>query len=354
MPPRLSPTSLHAIQPLKAFRAPSSISPILRTLPPRPLLPRKSFRPLSQRGPQRPQQRPQYNRFGRPQAVYDLWLTSPYFRYGVGAVGLGGGTFYILNLEKVPVTGRRRFNCYSPAQEKAMAESVYQMLMQDYGQDILPPSHPDSKLVNKVMGRLIVAAGLEGENWEVKVINDPNQQNAFVLPGGQVFVYSGILPICAGEDGLAAVLGHELAHNVVHHSSEKMSRMLALTVFAYLFSFVFDISSQFSHTLLEIAFSLPGSRKMESEADYVGLLMMAEACYDPNKAVGLWERMAKAEKGAVPQILSTHPASKRRMMVIQEWLPQAQQKRAESECSITSGYMDDFTRVFGHEGERFW
>ena len=235
-----------------------------------------------------------------------------------------------------------------------MAESVYETTMRDYEGYVLPPSHPDSKLVNKVMGRLIVAAGLEGENWEVKVIDDPNQQNAFVLPGGKVFVYSGILPICAGEDGLAAVLGHELAHNVVHHTSEKMSRMLALTIFAYLVSFILDISSQFSYGLLDIAFTLPGSRKMESEADYVGLLMMAEACYDPNAAVGLWERMAATEEGAAPQILSTHPASKRRMTVIQEWLPQAQQKMAESPCSVTSGYMDDFSRVFGHEGERFW
>ena len=350
MPPRLSPSSFHAIQPLKALRFPPSISPIHRTLPHRPLLAQNSFRPLSQRRPQRPQ----YNRFGRTQAAYDLWVTSPYFRYGVGAVGLGGGAFYILNLEKVPVTGRRRFNYYSPAREEAMGESQYQMIMQEYGRDVLPPSHPHSKLVNKVLGRLIMAAGLEGQNWDVKVINDPEQQNAFVLPGGKVFVYSGILPICGGEDGLAAVLGHELAHNVVHHTSEKLSRMLVLTSFVVLLSYAFDISSWFSHAVLDIAFELPGSRKMESEADYVGLLMMAEACYDPDAAVGLWERMAKAEKVAAPQILSTHPASKTRMTVIQEWLPQARQKMAESPCGITSGYMDDFTRIFGHDGERFW
>ena len=350
MPPRLSPSSLHAIPPLKALGFLRSISPILRTLPHRPLLSRNSLRPLSRQGPQRPQ----YNRFGNPKAAYDLWLTSPNFRYGVGAVALGGGVFYILNLEEVPVTGRRRFNCYSPAREEAMAQSEYQMVLQQYGRYVLPPSHPHSKLVNRVMGRLITAAGLEGQNWEVRVINDPEQQNAFVLPGGKVFVFSGILPICAGEDGLAAVLGHELAHNVVHHTGEQLSRMLVLTIFAVLFSYTFDISSQFSHALLDIAFKLPGSRKMESEADYVGLLMMAEACYDPNAAVGLWERMAKAEKGSAPQILSTHPASKNRMTVIQEWLPQAQQKRAESPCGITSGYMDDFTRVFGHEGEGFW
>ena len=350
MPPRLSPSSFHAIQPLKASRFPPSIFPIHRTLPHRPLLPQKSFRPLSRRGPQRPQ----YNRFGRTQVVYDLWANSPNFRYGVGAVGLGAGAFYVFNLEKVPVTGRRRFNCFSPAREEAMAESTYEMIMEDYGQYVLPPSHPHSKMVTRVLGRLITAAGLEGQNWQVKVIDDPEQQNAFVLPGGKVFVYSGIFPVCAGDDGLAAVLGHEIAHNVVHHTSEQLSRMLVLTTFAYLFSYTFDISSLFSHALLDLAFKLPGSRKMESEADYVGLLIMAQACYNPDAAVGFWERMANAEKDASPQILSTHPASKSRMTVMQEWLPQARQKMAESQCGITSGYMDDFTRVFGHEGERFW
>ena len=233
-----------------------------------------------------------------------------------------------------------------------MAESEYQNIMQQYGRYVLPPSHPHSKLVSRVLGRLIMAAGLEGQNWEVKVINDPKQKNAFVLPGGKVFVFSGILPVCADEDGLAAVLGHELAHNVVHHTGEQLSRMLVLTVFAALLSYTFDISSRFSHGLLNIAFKLPGSRKMESEADYVGLLMMAEACYDPNAAVRIWERMAEAEKGAPLQILSTHPASRKRMTVIQEWLPQAQQKRAESPCGITSGYMDDFKNKFSFERNR--
>ncbi len=209
-------------------------------------------------------------------------------------------------------------------------------------------------MVNRVLGRLIQAAGLEGQKWEVRVIDDPEEMNAFVLPGNKVFVFSGILPICAGEDGLAAVLGHEIAHNVAHHTGEKISQWFYLFPFALLLSFTFDISGQAAQTLLSLALEWPGSRKMESEADYIGLLMMAQACYDPSAAVGLWDRMAQAEKVAVPQILSTHPASKKRMAVIQEWLPQAQQKRAESQCGITAGYVDEFTQAFGHGDEGFW
>ena len=198
------------------------------------------------------------------------------------------------------------------------------------------------------MQRLIPAAGLEGQKWEVRVINDPRQSNAFVLPGGKVFVFSGILPICAGEDGLAAVLGHEMAHNVAHHTGERISQMAYLMPIALLLTWTLDISGQTSQYVLDIALQRPGSRKMESEADYIGLLMMAQACYDPSAAVDLWERMAKMEQGAPPQFLNTHPASKKRRMVIQEWLPQAQQKRAESHCGNVSVYMDDFRSTFGH------
>ena len=347
MPLRLAPIPLYAIRHPKSLSFLHSISPPIRTLPHRPLLRPQSVRLASGRGPRRTQ----YNRFENAQTLYTLWRTSPNLLFGVGAVGLGGGAFYVLNLEQVPISGRRRFNCCSPAREVAMAESQYQMTMQEYGQHVLPPHHPDSKLVNRVLGRLKTAAGLEGQNWEVKVIDDAEQKNAFVLPGGKVFVFSGILPVCAGEDGLAAVLGHEIAHNVAHHAGEQLSRNAYIIPIALLISFNFDISGQLLRHLLNLAFELPGSRKMELEADYIGLLMMAQACYDPNAAVELWGRMAKAGKRAPPQILSTHPADKKRMTVIREWLPQAYQKKAESQCGITSGYMDDFTRAFGHQDE---
>ena len=350
MPLRLSPSSLYAIQPVKTLGSVPSISPFLRTLPHRPLFPKNPVRLASQRGPRRTQ----YNRFGNAQSLYGLWRTNPNFRYGIGALGLGGGAFYYYNLEEVPISGRRRFNCISPAREAEMTGSQYQMIMQQYGRDILPPDHPHSKMVNRVLRRLVPAAGLEEEKWEVKVINDPDQQNAFVLPGGKVFVFSGILPICAGDDGLAAVLGHEIAHNVAHHISEKMSQMVYVLLFRLILLWTLDLSGDLSQLLLDFALERPNSRKMESEADYIGLLMMAQACYDPSAAVGLWERMAEAEKFAVPQILSTHPASRKRMTVIQEWLPQAHQKRAESRCGITSGYMDDFATAFGHGDEGFW
>ena len=352
--PRLSSSSLYAIRPPKTLGFLPYTPFNVRTLPRRPLLPLRPLRLASQGGPQRPQ----YVRFQNIENFRYLWKTSPNFRYGVSTVCLGVGGIYYYNREEVAITGRRRFNVFSPAREAAQAQSTYRMVMQEYGRQILPPSHPYSQMVNRVLTRLIPAAGLQKENWEVKVIDDEDQMNAFVLPGNKVFVFSGIIPICGNEDGLAAVLGHEIAHNIAHHSAEKLSQVIYIPALALLLSLTFDISGETSSWLLSLALGLPFSRKMESEADYIGLLMMAQACYDPSAAVGFWQRMAREESGGPPQIMSTHPASRKRMEVISGWLPEAQQKRAAQQCGMTSDYMDDFTRAFagsvGHEDEGFW
>ncbi|CAF9917222.1 hypothetical protein IMSHALPRED_003508 [Imshaugia aleurites] len=350
MPPRLSPRSLHSIQPSNSLGFLHPPSPMLHALPHRPVFSKTPVRPASQQGTRWTQyrrtqyRRTQYNRFGNAQ-------TNQNVRYGVGAVGVALGGFYYYNREQVPITGRRRFNCISPAWEEELAKLEYRMIMQAYGREILQPSHPDSRMVTKVLQRLIPAAGLEGQKWEVRVIDDPDEQNAFVLPGGKVFVFSGILPICAGEDGVAAVLGHEIAHNVAHHTAEKVSKRWPINLSALLLTFQFDIPGQLAQSIVDLVLEKPNSRTMESEADYIGLLMMAQACYDPNAAVGLWERMAEAERHAPPQFLSTHPSNENRKAVIQQWLPQAQQKRDESKCGSTIGYVQEFRRAFALEDD---
>lgn len=128
-------------------------------------------------------QPPRYNRFNRTQQIYNLWHTSPGFRYGVGGVGMGGGVFYYVNLERVPISGRLRFNCVSEGYEEQAAEQQFQMVMQEFQGRVLPPNHPSSRLVNRVLERLTPTSGLDGQKWEVRVIDDPEQKNAFVMPG---------------------------------------------------------------------------------------------------------------------------------------------------------------------------
>lgn len=258
-----------------------------------------------------------------------------------------GGTFYVVNLEQVPITGRRRFNVLSPETEKQMAGDYKDILRQFQGK-VLPENHPYTQLVAKVVERLLPSTGgLAGDEWRVFVINDPDQMNAFVVPGGKVFVFSGILPIAQDETGLAAVLGHEIAHNVAHHVAEKVSGSLIWTAFAFAGSLFLGIDQNIANSITQLALALPNSRTMEEEADHIGLLMMAESCYDPSAAVDLWKRMHAAEKGAPPQFLSTHPSSLGRMERIKGWLPQAQDRYNNSQCGTIGGYAEDFRRKIG-------
>lgn len=262
-------------------------------------------------------------------------------------IATAGGTFYVYNLETVPITGRRRFNVISPEAEKQMAGD-YQDILRQFKGKVLPESHPYTQLVAKVVERLLPSnAGLAGDEWRVFVIDEPKEMNAFVIPGGKVFVFSGLLPITKDEAGLAAVLGHEIAHNVAHHVGEKVSGRLVYTAFAMVGSLLLGIDQGFANSITQLALELPNSRTQESEADHIGLLMMAQSCYDPEAAVGLWKRMHEAEKGAPPQFLSTHPSSEGRMRRIQDWLPQAMERYNDSQCGRISDYAEDFKRKIG-------
>ena len=163
---------------------------------------------------------------------------------------------------------------------------------------------------------------------------------------------TGILPICANDDGLATVLGHEIAHNVAQHAAERMSQLSLLSLAALAASVVFDQSGTLPRLVLELVFQRPGSRAQEAEADHIGLLMMAASCFDPAQALGFWKRMEAQEKFAPPQFLSTHPSNHQRLEKLQQWLPQAEVKREESRCGMTSSYANDFARTLGGGGRR--
>lgn len=284
--------------------------------------------------------------------IYVRWSSRPTFYLEVGTLGAGAGSFYYYNLEVVPVSGRRRFNVISTDFEQQIGESQYQQITQEYQYDILPDNDPRVRQVRRVLSRLIPHSGLPADyDWKATVIDSP-ETNAFVIPGGKVFVFTGILPVCADDDGLAAVLGHEIGHNVARHIAEQMSRGIFLVAAAWIFELLYGIPGAFSQQLLQLAIDRPRSRAQESEADHIGLMMMAKSCYDPKAAVGLWGRMQEVEKamgGSPPELLSTHPSSARRQIELEELLPQAVQLAMESECHIMTeqgGF--DMNRVVVH------
>lgn len=164
-------------------------SPLLHSTPSRPpyprspRLPQPSVRLESRYGHRNRRPTPRYDRFQRARGILELWRTSVRFRYGVGAGLSGGGGFYYYNLERVPITNRSRFNCFSYAFEERQGQKELQQTMEEYQGKVLPPDHPHSKLVTKVLQRLIPASGLADVNWEIFVIDDPEEKNAFVMPG---------------------------------------------------------------------------------------------------------------------------------------------------------------------------
>ncbi|KAF2106909.1 peptidase family M48-domain-containing protein [Lophiotrema nucula] len=322
--------------------------PPIRPIRPQPfVLPSRSLpqtRAYRIGGPQ-----PQYKRFGRATNIFQRWAARPTFYREVGLVSVGAGGVYVYNLEEVPVSGRRRFNIISPDVESYIAKSSMEQIQQEYRGRFLPPYDPRVEQVKKVLERLIPfaeQAGLKDVDWEVHVIDSP-EQNAFVIPGGKVFVFTGILPLCKNEDGIAAVLGHEVAHVVAHHTAERMSQA-PLVLLGIIALWCFDVSFYSSKILLDIFLSYPGSRKQEAEADYIGLMMMSQGCYRPEAAMEFWHRMESTGQTSPPQVLSTHPSNHNREEKIREWLPKAREKADQSDCAATMSYADQFSAAFGH------
>jgi metalloendopeptidase OMA1, mitochondrial len=185
--------------------------------------------------------------------------------------------------------------------------------------------------VQRVSDRIIDAAGLRGKlQWETTLVKSKTA-NAMVLPNGKITVFTGLLPIVKNEAGLAAVLGHEVAHVVARHSAERLSqKLLASTVVAAADAYASAKNSSNAAAVsaaiglgAQYGVLLPFSREHESEADRIGLIFMAKAGYDPAEAIGVWERMEQAGGGGRWEFLSTHPSPSTRRAQIRAWLPEA-------------------------------
>jgi predicted Zn-dependent protease len=168
--------------------------------------------------------------------------------------------------------------------------------------------------------------------WEVNVIKDDKTLNAWALPGGKIAVYTGIFPIAKNEAGLAAIMGHEVVHALAGHGGERMSQGLVAQVLMTGAAAAVQTSAgpatgqaimQALGAGAQVGVLLPFSRKHESEADYIGLLLAAQAGYDPQEAVRVWERMAQAGGSQPAEFLSTHPSHGTRIKQLQEWMPEA-------------------------------
>lgn len=248
--------------------------------------------------------------------------------------------FLCYGCAKVAVTGRQQLSLVSNAE-------ILPTVVQQY--DSIVKAGPLSKnkeqtdMVKRVGARIQAAvekymAGkglsseLNGFAWEFNLIDDPKTVNAWCMPGGKVAFYTGIIPICKDEAGVAVVMGHEVAHAIANHGRERMSQGMIAQAGIGTFSALMGQSPTMGQQLLLQAVGvgtnlgmLKFSRQHESEADHIGLIFMSMAGYDPNQAPIFWERMQSTGGASQPEFMSTHPSHATRIQDLKGWIPEAMQ-----------------------------
>ncbi|MEM6642925.1 MAG: M48 family metallopeptidase [Bacteroidota bacterium] len=249
--------------------------------------------------------------------------------------------FVVIQCTSVPITGRSQLSLVNNAQIFPMSYDQYEQVKRE---SRIVQGTDESRMVKRVGKRIQVAVEnyfkQEGQSsylndyaWEFNLIQNDEQVNAWCMPGGKVAFYTGILPICKDEAGVAVVMGHEIAHAIANHGSERMSQQYAAQTGLSLASVLLTGGAGptlSSELLLQAAGAgtslgiLAFSRKHESEADKLGLYFMAMAGYDPQVAPSFWERMsAKSGGEAPPEFMSTHPSHDTRIADLNKNMPKA-------------------------------
>ena len=248
--------------------------------------------------------------------------------------------------ETDPYTGDAAHYGATPEEEVQLGAQAFQEVVGDASAQgaLLPPSSPQSQAVNEIAKRLInvvdgvsadlaAAHGVEAPTsyrnfqWSAAVI-DSQEANAFCLPGGKIAVYTGLLPITQNTDALAVVMGHEIAHALLRHGSQRMAQQ-KLVQMGQMAAGVSGIDPQVMSAIgagVQYGVVLPYGRNHESQADEVGLMLAAAACYNPEASVPLWNRMSELGGGQrPPEFASTHPDPANRIQHLQSLMPQARQ-----------------------------
>ena len=258
----------------------------------------------------------------------------------LGYLGCGCCSMFLPSCATTPITQRKQLKIIPEAKLNAQAAAIYEKVKKK------EKMSNDKKNLNNIkkIGSKMEAAISEyfyqsnipdptiNFDWEYILIDNKKVKNAWCMPGGKIAVYSGMLDVTKNIDGLAAVMGHEIAHAVAKHSSERASRNIVINIATQ----VTDILSggklsTVNRTtgmntiglLTQMGILNPFNRKQESEADYLGLIFSSLSGYDIRETTKIWERMREANKGKEPpEFMSTHPSSENRIKKINEWLNQ--------------------------------
>ena len=251
----------------------------------------------------------------------------------------------VFSCAKNPFTGERTMALVPNSQ---IFPSAFQQYNQFLSENKVVTGTADAKRIENIGMKIKTASErwlnanghsdyLQGYAWEYKLV-DSKEVNAWCMPGGKIVFYTGILPICKDDAGIAAVMGHEVAHALANHGQQRMSAGLLQQLGAVGTQVAVGNKDPQTQALIMQAYGvgsqvggmLPFSRKHETEADRIGLVLMAIAGYDPVNAVHVWERMSAASGGqAPPEILSTHPSNESRIKDLTALVPQAKAEAAK-------------------------
>lgn len=245
--------------------------------------------------------------------------------------------FLFISCQRVPMTGRKQLKLLPESTLISASLGQYRTMVSNSSQSS-PEQIAQVRRVGDRIARSVEdylrsnhkSDRLSGIKWEFNVINQ-NVVNAFCMPGGKVAFYSGIFPYTRDDDGVAAVMGHEIAHAIARHGNERVSQQLLIQTGLISLEVALSEKPQETRNLImaasglgsQVGILLPFSRLHETEADKMGMVFMAMAGYDPAKTIDFWKRMSSNGGAKPPEFLSTHPSDQRRIQDLQDFLPVA-------------------------------
>lgn len=244
----------------------------------------------------------------------------------------------LFGCSNVPITGRKQINLLPESELMSLSLTEYQSFLSQSklvsasdprAQQVKQVGHNIADAVEKYLKRHQQGSRVKDFDWEFNLVDDQTV-NAWCMSGGKVVFYTGILPITKTEDGLAVVMGHEIAHAVARHGNERMSQGLVAQAGGIGLQIALQDKPQLTNNLLLQSYGIGSqlgmlkfSRLHESEADHMGLIFMAMAGYNPNASVDFWKRMAAQGGATPPEFLSTHPHNETRIEDLEGWIPEA-------------------------------
>ncbi len=234
-----------------------------------------------------------------------------------------------IGCSKAPITGRNQLIMVSASQELALGFKSAQQVLQTERISTNPVKTAQVKRIGEKIAQTTEALHNVNYKWEFFLIDNDEEANAFCLPGGKVFIYTGILRYIANDDELAAIMGHEIAHALARHGAERMSSGQLQQVGGQVLGTVMQMRGNPAKTAMvmqafgigtQVGIMLPHSRTQEYEADHIGLVLAAKSGYNPRSALSFWGKFGASGK-TPPEYLSTHPAPANRIAELRALLP---------------------------------